>query len=200
MWTPAKSADEKLPVYVFLYGGGNLSGSGAAPIYNGEGLARKGVIVVTPNYRLGIFGNFELPALTAESANHASGNQAELDVLAALQWVHDNIAQFGGDPDKVTLGGQSAGSMHVSAMSVTPLAKGLFRGAISESSVTASVATEGPETSLAEGEKLGTEFMEAKGAKSLADLRHMTWQQITDPVTGPDGKVHAFPIGDVIDG
>ena len=208
VWTPAKSSGEKLPVYVYFYGGGDVEGSSAVAVYDGEGLAKKGVIVVTPNYRLGIFGHFALPALTAESPHHSSGNQSELDLIAALKWVQNNIARFGGDPSKVTIGGQSAGSGHVFSMTVTPLAKGLFRGAINESGVSASVATAvpgvsgifaGPGVSLAEGEKKGMEFMDAKGVKSLADLRHLSWQQIMEPVKGPDGREMSFR-GDVIDG
>ena len=99
-------------MYLYIYGGGNVEGSGAVPAYDGEGLAKKGIIVVTPNYRLGIFGYFAHPELTAEAPYHASGNYAELDVIAALQWVKANITRFGGDPDKVTIGGQSAGSGH----------------------------------------------------------------------------------------
>lgn len=202
VWTPARSASEKLPVYVYFYGGGNVEGSGAAPVYDGEGLAKKGVIVVTPNYRLGIFGFFTHPELTAEAPYHASGNYADLDLIAALQWIKTNIAHFGGDPDKVTIGGQSAGSGHVFSMTYTPLAKGLFRGAINESGVSAAVATATTTNTLAQAEKTGAEFAKAKGANSLADLRKLSWQQILDPIppATPDGKPPAFRFGSVIDG
>lgn len=202
VWTPAKSVTDKLPVYVYFYGGGNVEGSGAVPIYDGEGLAQKGVIVVTPNYRLGIFGMFVHPELSAEAPYHASGNYSDLDLVAALKWVKANIAQFGGDPNRVTIGGQSAGSGHVFNMTVTPLARGLFRGAINESGVNASVATAGPGTTLADGEKMGLAFMAAKGAKSLAELRRMSWQQIMDPIppSSPNAPASTFHFGNVIDG
>jgi para-nitrobenzyl esterase len=177
VWTPAKRSTEKLPVYVFIHGGGNVEGSGAVPVYDGEGLAQKGVIVVTPNYRLGIFGTFVHPELSAEAPYHASGNYSILDIIAALRWVKENIAQFGGDPDKVTIGGQSAGSGHVFSLTVTPLAKGLFRGAINESGATATIFTASPGQPLAEAEKIGISFAAAKGAKSIAELRRLSWRQ-----------------------
>lgn len=202
VWTPAKSSSDKLPVYVFFYGGGNVEGSGAAPVYDGEGLAKKGIIVVTPNYRLGIFGSFAHPELTAEASYHASGNYSELDLIAALQWVKANIALFGGDPDKVTIGGQSAGSGHVFSMTYSPLAKGLFRGAINESGVSAAVATAVATNTLAQAEKTGVEFAKAKSAASIADLRKLSWQEILDPIppSTPDGKAPVFRFASVIDG
>ena len=182
IWTPAKSSSEKLPIYVFLHGGGNVEGSGSVPVYDGEGMAKKGIIVITPNYRLGILGTLVHPELTAEAPYHASGNYSDLDIIAALKWIKENIAQFGGDPDKVTIGGQSAGSGHVFNMTVTPLAKGLFRGAINESGVNGSVITPTPTTSLAEAEKAGVAFATAKGVKSIAELRQLSWQEITEPL------------------
>src|SRR5215469_2755528 len=133
VWTPAKSANERLPVYIYIHGGGNTEGSGAVPAYDGEGLAKKGIIVVTVNYRLGIFGFFTHPELTAESDVRASGNYALLDLIAALRWVHENIAAFGGNPNRVTIGGQSAGASNTHSLVASPLAKGLFQGAIAES-------------------------------------------------------------------
>ena len=202
VWTPAKSAGEKLPVYMYIYGGGNVEGSGAVPVYDGEGLAKKGVIVVVPNYRLGIFGTFVHPELTAESPHHASGNYSELDLIAALQWIKANIAQMGGDPDKVTIGGQSAGSGHVSSMIVSPLAKGLFRGAINESGVNGGVITATNGQTLAEAEKVGVAYAKAKDASSLAELRRLSWQEIMDPIPPgtPGGEAPAFRFGAVIDG
>ncbi len=108
IWTPAKSAAEKRPVLLWMYGGGNVEGSAAVPVYDGEGLAKKGLVVVTINYRLGVFGFFTHPELTKES--DTSGNYGILDQLAALHWVHENIAAFGGDPARVTIAGQSAGA------------------------------------------------------------------------------------------
>lgn len=133
VWTPAKSGKDRLPVMFWIHGGGFTRGSGTGAAYDGELLAAKGVVVVTINYRLGTFGFFAHPALTAESAHHASGNYALLDQIAALQWVKKNIAAFGGNPNLVTIFGESAGSWAVNALMASPLAKGLFQRAIGES-------------------------------------------------------------------
>src|SRR5262245_25790546 len=116
VWTPALSGREKLPVYVYLHGGGFNEGSGSIGVYDGGGLALKRLVVVTVNYRLGALGFLAHPELTRESPHHASGNYGLLDQIAALQWVHDNIAVFGGDPARVTLGGQSSGAQSVIAL------------------------------------------------------------------------------------
>jgi para-nitrobenzyl esterase len=150
IWTPAKSPKDKLPVMVWIHGGGFTRGYGASEAYNGERLARKGAVIVTINYRLGIFGFFAHPALTAESPHHASGNYALLDQIAALEWVRKNIAAFGGDPGRVTIFGESAGSWAVNALMASPIAKGLFHRAIGESGASFS-----PMKSLAEAEKEG---------------------------------------------
>lgn len=150
IWTPAKSAKDRLPVMVWIHGGGFTRGFGGTSSYNGEVLARKGAIIVTINYRLGIFGFFAHPELTAESGHHASGNYALLDQIAALQWVQKNIAAFGGDPTRVTIFGESAGSWAVNALMASPLAKGLFQRAIGESGGSFS-----PMKTLAEAEKEG---------------------------------------------
>ena len=133
VWTAAKSANERLPVMVWIHGGGFTRGSGSSASYDGENLARKGVVVVTMNYRLGVFGFFAYPALTAESKHNASGNYALLDQIAALEWVKKNIAAFGGDAKCVTIFGESAGSWAVNALMASPRAKGLFQRAIGES-------------------------------------------------------------------
>jgi len=134
IWTPAKSPDDKLPVMVWIHGGANVIGSASVPTYDGAALAKKGVIVVTTNYRLGVFGFLAHPDLTKESGtNNASGNYGLMDQIAALKWVQKNIAAFGGDPNAVTLFGQSAGSLNVSMLTASPLAKGLFHRAISGS-------------------------------------------------------------------
>ncbi len=177
VWTGAKTAGEGRPVYVYIYGGANTEGSSAVPAYDGEGLARKGIVVVTVNYRLGVFGFFAHPELSREAEYKASGNYALLDLIAALHWVHDNIAAFGGDPAKVTMGGQSAGGANTQSLIVSPLAKGLFRGAIIESAGGASHP-------LAEQEQAGVKFAEAKGARSLADLRRMPWKDLLTSTPG----------------
>jgi para-nitrobenzyl esterase len=194
VWTGAKSPGDALPVYVYIHGGGNTEGSGAVPVYDGEGLAKKGIIVVTVNYRLGIFGFFMHPELTAESDVHASGNYALLDLIAALHWVHQNIARFGGNPNRVTIGGQSAGASDTHSLVASPLAKGLFHGAIAESgSSVGRLGLMGANT-LSAQEQAGVRFAEAKGAKSIADLRKLSWRDLTAP--SPSG----VRFGVVIDG
>ena len=150
IWTPAKSAKDKLPVMVWIHGGGFTRGFGGSQAYDGETLARKGAVIVTINYRLGVFGFFAHPALSAESGHHASGNYALLDQIAALQWVKKNVAVFGGDPSRVTIFGESAGAWSVNALMASPVAKGLFHRAIGESG-----GSFGPMKSLAEAEKEG---------------------------------------------
>jgi para-nitrobenzyl esterase len=181
VWTGAASASERRPVFVYIYGGGFNEGSGVVPVYDGEGLAKKGVVVVVPNYRLNVLGFLAHPELTQESAAKASGNYGLLDQIAALKWVHDNIAAFGGDPNRVTIAGQSAGGMSVHNLIASPLAKGLFHRAIVQSggsTVSRTGITVGGKT-LATAEAEGLKFAESKGAKSLADLRAMSWQQLT---------------------
>src|SRR5437870_5446798 len=133
VWTGAKSFSERLPVIVFAYGGGFTSGAGSEPRYDGEALAKKGIVFVTYNYRLGVFGFFAHPELTAESDHQASGNYGLMDFIAALKWVQRNISNFGGDPKRVTIMGESAGAIAVAAMVGSPEAKGLFQRAIAES-------------------------------------------------------------------
>jgi para-nitrobenzyl esterase len=179
VWTPAKTAGEKRPVFVFIYGGGFKEGSVAVPLYDGEGLAKKGLVVVMMNYRLGVLGFLAHPELTRESPNKTSGNYGLLDQVAALQWVRDNIAKFGGDPANVTVAGQSAGAIAVTALTASPLAKGLMVRAIAESGASISSAAG---TTLVQAEEAGIAFARAKGARSIADLRAMTWQRVTAPV------------------
>ncbi len=194
VWTAAKSASEKRPVFVYLYGGAFTEGSAAVPGYDGEGLAKKGLVVVTINYRVGIFGFFTHPELSAESGTKTSGNYGLLDQIAALQWVRDNIAAFGGDPARVTIAGQSAGASSVNALTASPLAKGLFARAIAESGIAYS---RGGGTKVDQAEQAGLAFATAKGAKSIADLRAMSWQQLTAPLQG-GGR--GYRGGVVIDG
>ncbi|WP_413379334.1 carboxylesterase/lipase family protein [Paenibacillus taichungensis] len=133
VWSGAKSDQEKQPVLVYIHGGAFKNGSGSMDLYNGENMAKKGVIFVTINYRLGIFGFMAHPELTEESDYGASGNYGILDQIAALKWVKRNIAAFGGDPDNVTIAGESAGAGSVNILTASPLAKGLFNKAIAES-------------------------------------------------------------------
>jgi para-nitrobenzyl esterase len=133
LWTPATRASAKLPVMVWIYGGAYTEGSGSSPHNDGENLARKGVIVVTFNYRVGAFGFFSHPELTKESGHNASGNQALGDTIATLKWVRANVAAFGGDPNNVTIFGESAGAAMVGGLVGSPVAKGLFQKAIAES-------------------------------------------------------------------
>jgi para-nitrobenzyl esterase len=204
IWTPAKSANEKRPVFVYIYGGGFFEGSTAIPIYDGEGLAKKGVVMVTFNYRLGVLGFFSHPELTKESDHNASGNQGLLDGVAALQWIHDNIAAFGGDPSNVTIAGQSAGAAAVHNLVASPIAKGLFHRAIAESGSSLG----GNVTKLADAEANGVKFAQQKSAKSLAELRALTPEQLTaqpagapaGPRFGPivDGYLLPAPIDDIV--
>jgi para-nitrobenzyl esterase len=191
VWTAAGRADAKRPVLMWIHGGGNTEGSGSVAAYDGEGLARQGLVVVTVNYRLGVLGFYSHPELTAESDRHASGNYALLDLVAALQWIHANIAAFGGDPDRVTVAGQSAGASNTHSLTASPLARGLFHRAIAESGSGVG-GGRGPRT-LADAEKDGVRFAEAKGAHSLAELRAMPWKEVTAPVSG-------FRFGPVVDG
>jgi len=171
VWTPAKTGKEKLPVLVYFYGGGFRTGDGSEGRYDGESMAKKGIVALTVNYRLGVFGFMAHPELTKESPNHASGNYGLMDQHAALQWVKKNIAAFGGDPEKVTIAGESAGSMSVSAQMASPLSKGLFRGAIAESG--ALLGNLSP-TPLAVAEQAGVAFAAKIKAASLADLRKIS--------------------------
>jgi para-nitrobenzyl esterase len=173
LWTPAKAANQKLPVIVWVHGGGFVDGASSEPRYDGENLAKKGAVVVTFNYRLGIFGFFAHPELTAESGRGASGDYGLLDQVAALRWVAANVAAFGGDPDNVTIAGESAGSLCISALMASPPAQGLFHKAIGESGAFFNDSETGgiPTQTQAEIEAAGAKFAKAIGAPTLADLR-----------------------------
>lgn len=182
VWTPAKTASDALPVLVYFYGGGLVAGDGSEPRYDGESLARHGIVTVTVNYRLSIFGAFSHPELSKESPHKASGNYGFLDQAAALQWVQKNIAAFGGDPKRVTIAGESAGSFSVSAQMASPLAKNLIAGAIGESG---SLLGSRPISTLQDAEKMGVEFGKAVGAPSLSALRAMPAQTLLETTTKP---------------
>lgn len=171
VWSAAASPKERRPVFVYIYGGALTSGSGAVPVYDGAGLARKGLVVVTFNYRVGVFGFLAHPELSAEAGHHASGNYGFMDQVAALQWVHDNIAAFGGDPARVTIAGQSAGATSVHVLTASPLAKGLFHRAIAQSGSSITGLGLMGARPLAQAEEDGARFADSKGAKTLAELR-----------------------------
>jgi para-nitrobenzyl esterase len=172
VWTAAKNAGAKLPVMFWIYGGAFTEGSSAVAVYNGAELAKKGVIVVTANYRVGPLGFLAHPDLTAESGRGSSGNYGLLDQIAALRWVQKNIGAFGGDPAQVTIFGQSAGALSVAALMRSPLATGLFVRAIAQSGPGLFGRNAlGGQATLAEREAAGLKYAEAKGAMSLAELR-----------------------------
>ncbi len=170
LWTAASAANEKRPVMVWIHGGGFTGGSGSVPLYDGEEMAKKGVVFITINYRLGIFGFLAHPELSKESPNKVSGNYGILDQIAALHWVKNNVAAFGGDPERVTIAGQSAGSFSVNALMVSPLAKGLFHRAIGQSGgmfgTNLLIGTD-----LQNAEISGQKFAETLKVKSIAELR-----------------------------
>ncbi|HEX3986351.1 MAG TPA: carboxylesterase family protein [Acidobacteriaceae bacterium] len=168
VWSPQVSSRANLPVIVFIHGGGFTGGAGSIQIYDGTNLAATGAVVVTINYRLGVFGFFAYPGLTAESDHHASGNYGLMDQLAALRWVRANIRHFGGDPARVTIWGQSAGAFSVVALTASPLGAGLFERAQADSGAG---ITGFPMQSLQEAEQAGVQYAEAHHAGSLEQLR-----------------------------
>lgn len=176
VWTPANRSIKDLPVLVYFYGGGNVAGDGAEPRYDGESMAKKGMVVVTTNYRLNIFGFFTHPELSAEAPYKASGNYGVLDQNAALKWVQKNIAAFGGDPKKVTIAGESAGSIGVSMQMASPLSKGLIAGAIGESG--AGINPTMAPIPLKEGEKIGVDFIKNAGFNSFTEFRKLSSRDI----------------------
>jgi para-nitrobenzyl esterase len=193
IWTPAKSASAKLPVMVYFFGGGFQAGDGSEPRYDGESMATRGVVAITVNYRLGIFGFFAHPELTKASPHHSSGNYSLLDQSAAIKWVHDNIAAFGGDPSKITIAGESAGSISVSAQMVSPLSKDLIAGAIGESG---SLLGTLPAVPLDKVEEQGTKFAGTVSAPDIAALRAMP----ADKLLEASGKPGAGRFSPSIDG
>jgi para-nitrobenzyl esterase len=194
VWTPAATARERRPVFVYIYGGANVEGSGSVPAYDGEGLASKGLVVVTFNYRVGPLGFFAHPELSKESPYHASGNYGLLDQIAAVKWVHGNIAGFGGDPNRITIAGQSAGASAVHNLTASPLAKGLFHRAVADSG--SSIAA-GPARTMQDLEADGVRFADAKRARSLAELRAMSWQDVVAPLSpAPSPAIRFAPVPD----
>jgi para-nitrobenzyl esterase len=186
VWTPKWPMTSPVPVMVWIHGGGNTAGSGVEPLFNGEVLARRGVVLVTVNYRLGTFGFFAHPGLTKESPRRAAGNYGLADQIVALRWVRENIASFGGDPANVTIFGESAGAGDVNALIASSLSKGLFVRAIAQSGPI------GAQPSLAESEKRGVDLA-AKwgfaGEDALAKLRALSDQELMEKAAqgGPGG-------------
>ncbi len=168
IWTPAQSADEKLPVYIWIHGGGLYSGYGHSKPFDGENIARMGIVVVTINYRLNIFGMLAHPELSAESVQGVSGNYTVLDQIQAMKWISENIAGFGGDPEQVTVGGQSGGGRSVGIHLVSPLSKGLFIRAIAESGC---AVGGGVDIRLEDAEKEGQELVSKIGVHSIEEMR-----------------------------
>jgi para-nitrobenzyl esterase len=196
VWTPKWPMKKPAAVMVWIYGGGNFAGAASDPTFDGENLARHGVILVTTNYRVGVFGFLELPEFSAESPHHVSGNYGLLDQIQALHWVHDNIAKFGGDPNNVTIFGESAGSLDVNVLMTSPLSKGLYRRVIGESGP---VVAPPP---LAEGEKKGEALavkLNITGGDVIKKLRALS----SDELEGATGQGLAFigpTLGVVVDG
>lgn len=194
VWTPAERNTEGLPVLVYFFGGGNVAGDASEPRYDGRSMAKKGMVVVTTNYRLNIFGFLAHPELSKEASYKASGNYGLLDQNAALQWVQDNIKAFGGDPSKVTIAGESAGSIGVSQQMASPLSKNLIAGAIGESG--AGINPTMVPVSLDEAEKTGMAFVENAGYKSISELRALSTREVYEIYN--ESKRFGFPA--VIDG
>ncbi len=184
IWTPAKKVEEQLPVIVWIYGGGYINGSASMPLYWGDLLARKGVIVVTIAYRLGPLGFLAHPELTRESPHHSSGNYGLMDQIAALEWIHRNIGAFGGDPKNVTIAGQSSGAISVSILMASPLAKGLFQRAIGESGGLFEPVQLAPKYLLANAERDGEKYAVSLGATSLQQLRRLPAARLTGNAEG----------------
>ncbi len=198
VWTTAKTSDAKLPVMVWIHGGGFVAGASSEPRQDGTVLAQQGVVVVSMNYRLGIFGFFVHPELAKESGRNAAGNYGLLDQVAALQWVRDNIAAFGGDPGNVTIFGESAGSFSVSELMASPLTKGLLHKAIGESGGAFSRTGLALDTLASREEKDSKFASSAYGVQTLAELRAIPAQKLLDGAFKPMGQGPDF--GPVVDG
>jgi para-nitrobenzyl esterase len=194
VWAPKKGAEKKA-VLVYIYGGGFRSGGTGCDIYDGMAMAKKDVVFVSINYRVGVFGFLAHPDLSSESDKKTSGNYALLDMVAALQWVHDNIAHFGGDPNKVTIAGQSAGAFAVNFLAASPLTKGLIHGAIAESGGSILPSSIRPKMHLKEAEAVGIEFAKSLGANGIKDLRNKSAQEI---LAANPGMVGPFEDGYVV--
>ncbi len=191
VWTKAKSTEEKRPVLVYIYGGGFQSGGSGCPIYDGTSMAKKGIVFVSINYRVGTFGFLAHPELSTESPYGSSGNYGILDMIAALTWVNENISSFGGDPDNVTIAGQSAGAFGVNYLAASSLASGLFHNAIAQSGGNFYQSAFRPTLDLVQAEELGLSVMNSLGSENLEELRRLPADSI---LNAP--KNMAFPFVD----
>jgi para-nitrobenzyl esterase len=209
VWTAAKSADDRRPVMMWIHGGGNVAGANQIPTNDGEALARQGVVVVSINYRIGIFGYFAHPLLSKESPDKVSGNYGLLDMIAALKWIQDNIKAFGGDPDRVTIFGESAGATNVSFLMASPFAKGLFHRAIAESGTSLGLRSSrhlrerwyGNEPMEKQGERIVKDLGYSEAADLVMALRSLSAEKL---VEGSKASMLPAPgkntFGPVIDG
>ena len=180
IWTPAETTDDRLPVAVYIFGGGMRQGYAHKITYDGEAFARRGMVYVSINYRLNLFGYFAHPALSAESPHHVSGSYGTLDQVAALEWIYRNIRHFGGDPEHISLFGQSAGADCVRSMITTPLTKGLVKNAIMQSGSGLSYLHGGMRKTLGQGEEEGARLLEHAGISSLAEARELPPERLTE--------------------
>jgi para-nitrobenzyl esterase len=196
LWAPPRRAGQRLPVLVWIHGGGYANGSASMPLYHGDRLALKGLLVVTVAYRLGALGFLAHPALSAESPHRSSGNYGLMDQIAALEWVRRNIAAFGGDPGRVTIAGQSAGAMAVSALLTSPRARGLFQRAIAQSGGIFEPLQLAPGYLLANAERDGASYMTALGATTLEAMRMLPADRLTGAgaVTHPVIEPNVLPL------
>jgi para-nitrobenzyl esterase len=179
VWTSAAAATQRLPVMVYFFGGAFTEGAGSIPLYDGDALARKGAVVVTMNYRLGPYGFFAHPALTADSPHQASGNYGLADMVASLRWVRSNIAAFGGDPSNVTVFGQSAGAMAIGSLVTSPETKGLFHRAIGQSGSWMGLGPSPAMTTRARAEENGKRVADEAGVTTVEQLRAMSTADVT---------------------
>ncbi|MEZ5071059.1 MAG: carboxylesterase family protein [Bacteroidales bacterium] len=196
VWTPAKTREDKLPVLVYIYGGGFRSGGSGCAIYDGAATAEKDIVFVSINYRVGIFGFLAHPELSEETAHGGSGNYALLDMIAALEWVRDNIGSFGGDAGNVTIAGQSAGAFAVNYLTASPLANGLFHKAIAQSGANFVSSSLRPALTMEQAEQLGVAYMEALGATDLAAMRALPAETLLNTPGGLSGPLvdgHVLP-------
>lgn len=189
VWTGARAATERRPVMVYFFGGAFTEGAGSIPLYDGDALAKKGAVVVTMNYRLGPFGFFVHPALTAESPHKASGNYGLADMVASLKWVKSNIAAFGGDPGNVTVFGQSAGAMAIGSLVASPETKGLFQRAIGQSGSWMGLGPSPAMNTRARAEEAGKGLADAAGVTTAEQLRAMPAADVTAKLRSGSGMI-----------